>query len=189
MRSGDEVSIIEPAEGARIVIPVAVEGSYDLKTEFVRDEGSKDIGTTIPVGSHACQIMLGAGRIRGLDTVSSKRSGEDDNPSKVISDRFQNGHVYGLLAKIRLLDAGKASVNVVVDGKPSIHWEGHPAASRLPAIGRCPRPTTLASEHGGPKQLSNPHGCGWFPATRRWTPRSRNRWPRKKPCLPRRRFR
>ena len=149
VRSGDEVSIIEPAEGARIVIPVAVEGSYDLKTEFVRDEGSKDIGTTIPVGSHACQIMLGAGRIRGLDTVSSKRSGEDNNPSKVISDRFQNGHVYGLLAKIRLLDAGKASVNVVVDGKPSIHWEGDPAALCLPAIGRChDRPPWLRSMEG-----------------------------------------
>ena len=125
-RAGKEITT-EPEHGSRIVIPVAAEGSYDLEVVLVRQTGETDIATTIPVGSHACNIIMGWNRDVGLDCVNGERVHSEKNPTKLISDQFENGQVYRLLAKVRMLDAGRASVDAELNGKPIVRWKGDPA--------------------------------------------------------------
>jgi hypothetical protein len=125
-RAGHEITT-EPEHGSRIVIPVAAEGSYDLEVVLVRQMGETDIATTIPVGPHACDIIVGWNRDVGLDRVNGERIHSEKNPTKLVSDQFENGQVYRLLAKVRMLSAGRASVDAALNGKPIVRWEGDPA--------------------------------------------------------------
>jgi len=131
-RAGKEIAVVESVDAARIVIPVAVEGSYDLEVEFNRHEGGPaDLSTTIPVGGYACNVVVGNGRDGGLDVLDGERANSGRNPAKVHSDEFVNGREYRLLVKVRLQSADKASIDALLDGKPYVHWQGNPSALAL----------------------------------------------------------
>ena len=120
---------VEPDNQSRIVIPVAVAGSYDLEVELNRHDGTGDLHTTLPVGSHSCDVSIGQdGHIGGLESIDSRRAFDKANPITASSPVFENDHTYHLLAKVRVSSADHASIDVLLDGKPYLpHWEGDPA--------------------------------------------------------------
>ena len=120
---------VEPDNQSRIVIPVAVAGSYDLEVELNRHDGTGDLHTTLPVGSHSCDISVGQdGHIGGLESIDNRRAFDKANPITAYAPVFENDHTYHLLAKVRVSSADHASVDVSLDGKPYLpHWEGDPA--------------------------------------------------------------
>lgn len=128
-RDGDKIKV-EPDNQSRIVIPVAIAGSYDLEVELNRHQGAGDLHTTIPVGPSSCNVMVGQnGQLGGLDSVDGRRPFDDKNPFIARSPDFENDHTYHLLIKVRVRNPEAASVDVSLDGKPYLpHWEGNPSA-------------------------------------------------------------
>ena len=128
-RTGNAVDVAQRRE-SRLAIPVAVDGSYDLEVEFNRLEGKGEVRVRIPVGPNACDVEWSQeSRVSGLDMLDGRHAVDDRNPTKVSSPDLQNGHVYRLLIMVRLPGPDRATIDVLIDGKPFLpHWEGNPAA-------------------------------------------------------------
>jgi hypothetical protein len=158
-RSGKAV-LVRPLDSAtqhlRMMLPVVVEGSYDVEAEFTRLSGNDSVGLSLPVGSGGCIFHLSAfaGRFAGLDMVAGRGIGnpgksDDSQPSKLINNRR-----YRLLVRVRtdggdeivepllgerLLreysdetpDGGNASVEALLDGTPCVQWSGKQSALHI----------------------------------------------------------
>ena len=87
-RDGKAISV-EQRWGARIAIPVAIEGSYDLEVGF----NSNETEVAIPVGSNGLSIMLGGGdgTVCGFDTLDGRRPLGNGNPTTVRSNELMTG--------------------------------------------------------------------------------------------------
>ena len=72
-RRGPE--IIGEAQGiGRLMMPVAVEGSYEMEVEFTRETGNSDVNTVVVAGSRQCAVMFSADE--GEKVVSIASTGE-----------------------------------------------------------------------------------------------------------------
>jgi hypothetical protein len=133
--SRDSTVISCGAEGeARMEVPVAVAGSYDLEVEFTRTDGDSDVTTIFTVGDRQCSLLLSMdhGGLSGIDLVDGKRPWDDGNPSVIRPGRLTNGRAYVLLISVRQTKPDRASVDVLLDGRPYLpHWEGNPASLSL----------------------------------------------------------
>jgi hypothetical protein len=138
-RRGKEIDVGNSG-AARLSIPVALEGSYDMDVAFTRLTGDGEIRIQIPVGSYSCDIEWGMqSRLSGLAEVSGYSIGDEHNPARAASRDLKNGRVYRLSAKVRMLAADRASIDVFLDGKPFLpHWEGAPSALSVNDTWRIP---------------------------------------------------
>ena len=129
-RNGADVSV-QPQEGSRIRFPVAIRGSYDMQVEFTRTIGNCDITTVVPVGLHrGCVNLSGfGGGASGLDGLDGRRVDNHDNPITVRPGGLENFHRYRTLIRVRYLTDTRATIDVLLDGKPYFpHWEGNPTS-------------------------------------------------------------
>jgi len=113
---------------ARIEAPVAIDGEYDLETEFTRTDGSNDVNTIIPVGWQQCDVVMSGweGKASGLALVDGRQPENDDNPASTHPGTLENGHRYKVLISVRRPPLERASIDVSLDGKPYLpHWEGN----------------------------------------------------------------
>ncbi len=138
-RNGSEVSC-EPEEGARISVPIVVNGSYDLEVAFTRSDGDCDVNTIFAAGGQQCSMLLSmAHGVSGLDRIDGKRPTDEGNPTTIRPGTLVNGHRCRLLISVRIPQPEHASVDVSLDGKPYLpHWEGNPALLSLDAGWRMP---------------------------------------------------
>ena len=80
-RSKEKTLVLEdPESPARVVIPVAPGGSYNLKIEFTRTDGDGTVGVILPVGARQCLAALNyKGGPSGLDMINDHHA--NDNAS------------------------------------------------------------------------------------------------------------
>ena len=104
------------------MLPVKVEGEYDLRATFTRQEGD-DVLVGLPVGSHDCTLGLGCwnGSVHGLGKIDGQDA--DHNPATRRPGKLNNGEQYHILVKVRLNDQA-ASIKVLLDDEQIIQWEG-----------------------------------------------------------------
>ena len=127
-RDGQELRTVRRGI-ARLMLPVAVDGSYDLDVAFARLNGAGEIRIRLPVGPSACDAEWGMGGTNnGLDSLDWRHVEDDANPTKVFTKELANGRVYRLGIQVRMLPAGAASIDATLDGKSFLpRWEGaHP---------------------------------------------------------------
>jgi hypothetical protein len=132
--------------GARIVVPVMIDGGYDFDAEFTRTMGAGSINFIIPVGSHACMAVLGGwkGGASGLMDVDGRDAMNPGNPIAVRPGPIETGHRYRASVRVRILSKARAIVDVWLDGKPYLpHWEGNPPALSNNAYWALPNPNRL----------------------------------------------
>jgi len=144
-RTGRSV-VVEPGDAARLVIPVAVEGSYDLEVEFTRTSGEADVATLLSIGSQQFMVALSAfvGTASALDRLDGRNAYDPKNPTAVRPGRLENGHRYRLLVKVRAAPDAHGSVDVSLDGRPYLpHWEGSLATLALEEAWAMPDPRRL----------------------------------------------
>ena len=117
------VSIANAACGSRIMLPVQVEGEYDLRATFTRQEGD-DIFIQLPVGSHDCTLCLGCwrGDVHGLATIDGRDA--NNNPTTRRPGKLNNGEQYSVFVKVRL-PSQAASVEVLLGDEQIIQWQGN----------------------------------------------------------------
>lgn len=122
---GDKLQC-QRAKSARILLPVVVEGSYELCFQFCRLAGKEAIHLVVPVGSRKCLISLGGSRHgSGIGRINGKRF--YNNETSVKSFKIRNGVTYNVRVSVELKE-DKAKIVTAVNSKPLLRWQGPPSA-------------------------------------------------------------
>ncbi len=109
-----------------VMLPVKVQGEYDLRVTFTRQEGD-DILIELPVGSHACDLFFGCwkGTVHGLGMIDGKNA--DNNPTTKRPGNLVNGKQYTVQVKVRFPNQA-ASIEVLLNDERIIQWQGKEAS-------------------------------------------------------------
>ncbi|NQT39984.1 MAG: hypothetical protein HQ581_20995, partial [Planctomycetes bacterium] len=118
----------------RLMLPVRIDGEYDLRVEFrpSRDPNGGLIG--LPVGKTNCMLSVGTvpaqgGRI-GLSNVDGKPA--LDNVTTVRGFKLAKNQSYLVDIQVRVKGDG-ATIRVVVNGKLAMNWSGKQSSLTMPA--------------------------------------------------------
>lgn len=115
-REGDGLACGK-SELARIALPLAVEGSYEISLKVVRIEGEMDVGVYLPAGDRASLLLLNSAD-GGCDLTRTA------GPRlKEVKLKLDNGREYQLDIRV-MLTADQAEITVAVDGNSLMHWKG-----------------------------------------------------------------
>ena len=138
-----------PAPYSRIMLPVQLEGSYDLKVAFTRLQRDDRSATIVfPVGPRTCLLHLGAWGIHGLELIDGRITGDRLNPATRRPGLLINGQRYTVLIAVRL-DGNQAKIDVTLDEQPLISWSGRLESLEVANWWRVPvasRPALAAHE-------------------------------------------
>jgi hypothetical protein len=131
-----QASVGEPS--IRLMLPEVVEGSYDLMAELTRTHGSDAATITLPVGTRACTLHLGAsgGQVSGLDQIDGKGIADPLAPAVRRPGSLVNGRRYEALVSVRLLPCSRLDdhdvlIDIWLDGRPLVRWTGRESSLGL----------------------------------------------------------
>jgi tetratricopeptide (TPR) repeat protein len=133
-RKDGHLVLVPTGRGAHLTIPAAPSGNYDLQATFVR-KADGDVGFFLPVGVRQVHLNLSGsfGQWSGLEPIEGK--GGMDNMTTVRPGTLVNGHEYTIDIKVRVV-ADAAAVEVRLDDKPYIQWQGALSALSARAHGQ-----------------------------------------------------
>ena len=116
-RDGDAIATASRAfVMPRIMFPVQVDGSYDLRLTFTSHFGEFRADVILPVESNQCKLVLDGAGWSLLETVDGGRIGGSGSPIKM-------GSKQSLLVKVRVHDQNVA-IGAFLDNLPIINWKG-----------------------------------------------------------------
>ena len=107
---------------ARVQLPAAPRGSYQLEAQFTRVSGDC-VALMLPVHSTGVLLVVSGwkGRVSGLAFIH----GKDADRNKTTRDgKLSNGEKHTLLARVLLRDKDHVRIAVALDGKAYLDWEG-----------------------------------------------------------------
>jgi len=115
--------LAEPEESSRLLLPVVVEGGYDLEVKFTRTTGNGDVQVFLPANSAVCHLALSAydERLHALAEIDGQFP--KDNPTVRRPGTLTNGRQYTVLAAVRPQD-DSVTISISLDGEPLIEWSG-----------------------------------------------------------------
>ncbi len=119
--------ICEPFPDARLQLPVALRGTYELNYEFTRRAGVGGTAVTFPVGTVSTAIVLSGwdGVASGLHLIDGRET--KDLPlalrAGVRPSKLQNGHRYQIHIDV-VQNNDLAAVTATLDGKVFVQWKG-----------------------------------------------------------------
>jgi len=122
------VALVKAAGGARLMLPAAPVGEYDLEVTFARTWGDHAIVATLPIGTAGVAVVLNDdhGACDGLDALDGKGPGQNETRTAPVRLRDRRDCI--VHAAVRRAGGG-VGIDVTVDGKPHLAWQG--PASRL----------------------------------------------------------
>lgn len=105
----------------RLMLPVIVQGSYELEYEFTRDAQSALTTVILPVGSQGCDLLLGFSEEKnGLEVVDG--CSLHDSPA-ARTRRLEEGRHHRARVNVDLQNEN-AAIRVVLDDEPLLEWAG-----------------------------------------------------------------
>ncbi|GAG25813.1 unnamed protein product, partial [marine sediment metagenome] len=109
----------------RVMLPLEIDGSYDLGAEFTRTKADSTIIVVFPVGDRSCQLALSAfsQTVHGLGLIDGKNPDDRSNPATYRQGKLVNDRRYHVLLSVRT-KKDEATIDVSLDGKPIITWSG-----------------------------------------------------------------
>ncbi len=127
-RNGTALSVAAESarEGfVRLMLPVVVEGSYDLLVEFTRISGNDSVAIALPVGRRTGILHLSAhaGQAGGLERIDDLAVRNPVNPTFKQSSLIENGRRYQVLSRVRT-DGDQVSMEILLDDQPYVCWAG-----------------------------------------------------------------
>ena len=108
---------------SRILLPVELQGGYDLKADFTRVSGDGFAAIIFPVGPRTCMLELGAWSLHGMERIDGKHLGDPLNPTARRPGLLSNGRRYSVALAVRI-DGNAAKIEAVLDGQPLTSWGG-----------------------------------------------------------------
>ncbi|MCX5685247.1 MAG: hypothetical protein NT049_16430 [Planctomycetota bacterium] len=126
----DQAISAAPATPAGIVVPVAVQGDYEVEMKFRRTSGDDMVGLTLPLATGHIVLNLGGyhGTSSGLEFVDGNRSPTNPTKAAIV---LQNDRSYVALTKV-IVRGQEAEISVKLDGKPVISYKGPLASLAMP---------------------------------------------------------
>ncbi|MCX5685513.1 MAG: hypothetical protein NT049_17795 [Planctomycetota bacterium] len=111
------------AGAGRIMLPVAPQGSYELRVTFVRIAGTATVAIALPVGPTSCALVFSAskGSFSGLESMNGANVGKSS--IAVRPGTLENGREYAVDIKVTLRGE-EAEIVATVDNKPFQQWKG-----------------------------------------------------------------
>lgn len=109
---------------SRLLIPVALSGSYEVELAFARTSADYAITFVLPVGQSSVGVSLSYGpkKLSGLAFVDGQMDNETTRPGKLT-----NGQVHRLRVKV-LVKGENAEIAADLDGKKLTRWQGRQSA-------------------------------------------------------------
>jgi hypothetical protein len=110
----------------RLNLPVIPAGDYEIEVRFTRTANKESVCMVLPVAGRNVTLMLGADHDQYccLDQINGK--GYNQNETSIKSG-LQTGHLYTLVVRVSTVGA-KSSIQVALDGRAFINWNGLTAA-------------------------------------------------------------
>jgi len=107
---------------ARCQLSAGSQGSYQLEIQFTRIAGDC-MAVMLPVGRTGALLVVSGwgGKVSGLAYVNRK---DADRNETTRAGELENGVKHTLLITTRLLKGNRARIDVTLNGKPYIKWEG-----------------------------------------------------------------
>ncbi len=123
-RQGTDVTAA-PFTFSRIMLPVELEGSYELRAEFTRHNEGYSVDIVFPVAKRHCMLNLSAdsGIAHCLNSVDGFQARDRNNPTRRQPGKLINSQRYPVRIAVKL-DGDKVAVDVWLDGQPLISWSG-----------------------------------------------------------------
>jgi type 1 glutamine amidotransferase len=115
-RQGADLALTASADCARVMVPLAISGSYELQARVVRLSGNGQATFILPLKS--TQFEMACGHAGGKSFLC-RIKGEDVGAPWPI----ENGREFEVQVRV-LQEDGKVSINVAMDGKPFVAWQG-----------------------------------------------------------------
>jgi hypothetical protein len=138
-RVGAGVSVA-PVQGARLVLPMAPQGDYEIEAKFNRTSGDDMVGIVLPVGGAQVVLNVGGyhGQASGLEFIKGARCGinETKTPLALVNNRS-----YTAVVKV-LVRGQDAEIAARLDGWPLMTWKGPVASLSLPTWFKLPSGTS-----------------------------------------------
>jgi hypothetical protein len=111
---------------ARIVLPAAPDGDYQLQVEVVRLSGDEPLWLVIPVGQTQALVLLDgrseAGETYcGLELIDGKFAAQNDSTEHVAA--LENGRRHKVEATVNT-SGGRARILISLDDEPLFDWAG-----------------------------------------------------------------
>jgi len=115
----------------RVRLPIAPEGSYELRLGVIRESGKWSVGVILPVGPSAVALTLSRdnGAHHGLELIGGKTGHRNETgvrPGKLI-----NGREYAVAVTV-LVEGDRADIAVKLGDRQIIHWQGLHSSLSLP---------------------------------------------------------
>jgi hypothetical protein len=126
------------------MLPVKIEGEYDLKVTFTAHAGGahKEAEVVLPVGSRTCLLILGGweGDVYGLQLIDSQYANNNTttrHAAALIAERL-----YTLSVAVRSQNE-LSSIQVSLDGTPLTSWQGKGTSLSIGPDAALPQPQRL----------------------------------------------
>ena len=121
------------------MLPVVIDGGYDLSLEFVRSRCRDGIVILLPVGHSQGRLWIGGwgGGVSGLDGIDDKSAYNNNTTRR--NDTFVIGRSYALLVQVRV-QGRTGSITAILDGTPFIQWIGRISSLSLSNDWKLPQP-------------------------------------------------
>ncbi len=129
-RPTDQGLVVTPQTWSSLMLPIRVQGGYDLEFEFTRTTGIDTVCFPLPAGpeSPTLSFSILGGRFHALEGIEH-RSVHEGNPTNVTPGTLVNNRKYNVRVSFRL-DDKNARFQVWANGTPFIAWSG-----KLEAVG------------------------------------------------------
>jgi len=121
-----------PQMAPRMMLPVRIEGSYELRVDFTRHIGQGVVNILIPVGLRRCMVVLSGwnGKAGGIEQIDGRRLIEG-NPTSTRPSVLINGQRYTLVTRVRTMNDESVAIEASLNGKPYTAWTGRESSLSL----------------------------------------------------------
>ena len=123
-RQGTDLAVAH-SNFQRIMLPVELKGSYELKVDFTRFAGAYPILIVFPVGKRTCALDLAERweTVHGLSLIDGRNAYDRNNPAVWTPGKLVNSQRYPVLISVQI-EGDMAKIDVSLDKHPIISWSG-----------------------------------------------------------------
>jgi type 1 glutamine amidotransferase len=115
-RQGADLALTASADCARVMVPLAISGSYELQARGVRLSGNGQATFILPLKSTQFEAVFGHADGKAFLYII-----KDRNVS--VPSRIENGREFEAQVKV-LQEEDKVTISMAMDGKPLLAWQG-----------------------------------------------------------------
>jgi len=140
---------VEMTTRTRLLLPVIIDGSYQVQLQVMRLDGTGPVYVILPVGPQAVMLVLDADGLSGLTQIDGQGI-QEGNPTRKQGCRLGQGRPVAVTVRV-MVQSSTATIQISAGNQLRIEWSGNPAQLSLPrgvvplAVGRLAMGTYNAS--------------------------------------------